>query len=159
MAGLMVCAAVLLMLAAGDRRAAPMTLPALERLLARGRAALERGDSGTVAALFTRDARIQDRTPAQLREALEQTVRELKGRSLTIHWSNLALKSVRDKAEAAFDFELAQHTARADITYLRGRMHLTLMKERDARWLGLFHEEHWRIKQLTATPGLDIPVP
>ena len=135
-----------------------MTDAEAERLIARGRRALERRDGDAILGMMSPEARILGRNMDDLRQILPQSIAEVRG-SLTVATRNLRTKQTGVTAEMTFDIDIGQSTKGMSATYFMNH-HFTvkLEKRRSTHLLGLYRTEDWLVTEIISDPKIEMPM-
>lgn len=134
-----------------------MTTERAQEFLNEGKSALQRGDVDGILSLFSKDAAIFGRSPAQFRPIVEQAIKELDKIPLNVVFSKIEVQNKDDRTLLSVSLDVSQRLARADVSYYRPRVHMVLRKQRVPRLFGILSAEEWRIVQIDSEESLDLP--
>jgi hypothetical protein len=128
------------------------------RFIARGKAAVERGDTDAIMDMMSPQAQILGRNTEDMRKILGIALSQIHGH-LNVKTRNLHFKQSRSTAELTFDVDIDQDTSGVSATYFLDH-HFTVKLERtiSAHLLGLYRTEDWLIIELNSSPPIDTPV-
>lgn len=159
LAGILFVAAALLYASSFNTTAPPIDDRVAEALIERGKRALEDRDTEGIMDLMGPTAVILEHKPDEIRDALHQTMRELRGH-LTVNVKNISARQDGAAAFVKFDMDVKEKTDRMDATYYPNlHMRIKLEKIKSSHWLGLFSTEEWKIVQVDCDTNLDVTIP
>ncbi len=150
--------ALVLYLRISNSTAPRMTAEEAARFIARGKVAVEQGDTDAIMNMMSPQARILGRNTDDMRTILGSALSQIRGH-LNVKTRNLHFKQSRSTAELTFDLDLVQDTKGVSATYFLDH-HFTVKLERttSTHLLGLYHNEDWLIIELTSDPPIEMPM-
>jgi ketosteroid isomerase-like protein len=123
-------------------------------LVRRGRAAVERSDSGSFMDLLAPDATIFDRSPEEFEKELDKAFSELRGH-FSIDTRNLQVRPEGRTALITFTMDVGQKDGRMNAVYFPGvRVRARVERRKSTRWWGLVEAEEWKVSRLDSDPPL-----
>jgi len=151
-------AALVLYLRTFNSTAPRMTAEEAAHYIARGKAAVERGDADAIMEMISPEARILGRNTEDMRKILGTALSQIRGH-LSVKTRNLRFKQSRSTAELTFDLDLVQDMSGVSATYFLNH-HFTVKLEKTpaTHILGLYRTEEWLIIEIISDPKIETPM-
>lgn len=127
-----------------------------EKLIADGRAAMERRDVDSIMALMSPKAMVFGQDVDGLRKLLQGAVNQVHGK-LIFDSRNVQIQQMGDTAELTFDIDLKQNSNEMSAVYFKNH-HFTVRLERitTSRLFGLYKTSEWLVTNIESEPPIEI---